>query len=38
LLDDPARRARMGIRARQWAVAHFDWQALSRQALQIFIP
>jgi phosphatidylinositol alpha-1,6-mannosyltransferase len=38
LLDDPARRARMGIRARQWAVAHFDWQALSRQALQIFVP
>jgi phosphatidylinositol alpha-1,6-mannosyltransferase len=38
LLNDPARRARMGASARKWAVEHFDWQALSRQALQIMVP
>lgn len=36
LLSDPARRARMGDAARAWAVEHFDWSTLSRQAATIF--
>ena len=36
LLADPARRATMGEAARTWAVDHFDWVALSRQAETLF--
>jgi phosphatidylinositol alpha-1,6-mannosyltransferase len=36
LLDDPARRAAMGARGREWVLAHFDWAELSRQALSAF--
>jgi phosphatidylinositol alpha-1,6-mannosyltransferase len=37
LLSDPERRSLMGKRAREWAVGHFDWTVLSRQAMQAFI-
>src|SRR5262249_48559938 len=36
LLVDRKRRERMGWAARQWAVGHFDWAALSREAAQLF--
>jgi phosphatidylinositol alpha-1,6-mannosyltransferase len=36
LLQDPARRARMGVAARQWTVNHFDWDALASQAAELF--
>jgi phosphatidylinositol alpha-1,6-mannosyltransferase len=35
LLEDPARRAKMGGHAREWAVRRFDWQVLSRQAKEV---
>lgn len=35
LLEDRERRARMGARAREWVVEHFDWEVLSRQARRI---
>jgi phosphatidylinositol alpha-1,6-mannosyltransferase len=38
LLDDPERRSRMGRAARDWVVAHFDWEALARRAEEIFSP
>ncbi len=36
LLEDPARRARMGACARRWVVEQFDWENLSRQARAVF--
>jgi phosphatidylinositol alpha-1,6-mannosyltransferase len=36
LLPDRERLARMGDAGRQWAVEHFDWAALSRQALDLW--
>ncbi|HTN04021.1 MAG TPA: glycosyltransferase family 4 protein, partial [Planctomycetaceae bacterium] len=36
LLADPTRCQTMGLAARQWAVDHFDWTALSRQAAELF--
>jgi phosphatidylinositol alpha-1,6-mannosyltransferase len=36
LLADAGRRARMGRAARDWAVAHFDWAVLARQAERLF--
>jgi phosphatidylinositol alpha-1,6-mannosyltransferase len=36
LLQDQARRERMGALARQWAVEHFAWDVLSRQAADLF--
>jgi phosphatidylinositol alpha-1,6-mannosyltransferase len=35
LLPDRERLARMGDAGRRWAVEHFDWAALSRQALDL---
>jgi len=36
LLSDRARLDQMGAAGRQWVVEHFDWGALSRQALELF--
>src|SRR5207245_855592 len=36
LLSDRARLDRMGAAGRQWVAEHFDWGALSRQALELF--
>jgi phosphatidylinositol alpha-1,6-mannosyltransferase len=36
LLADDSLRAVMSQSARSWATSHFDWQALSQQALEIF--
>jgi phosphatidylinositol alpha-1,6-mannosyltransferase len=36
LLGDPARLAAMGQAARPWVVDQFDWDALSRQAADLF--
>ena len=36
LLQDDARRDRMGTLARQWVVEHFAWDVLSRQAADLF--
>jgi phosphatidyl-myo-inositol dimannoside synthase len=36
LLQDEARRERMGTLARQWVVEHFAWDVLSRQAADLF--
>lgn len=36
LLADPTRCQTMGQAAREWAVVHFDWTALSRQAAELF--
>jgi phosphatidylinositol alpha-1,6-mannosyltransferase len=36
LLADPARLARMGTEAREWVVERFDWEALARQARDLF--
>lgn len=36
LLGDPALRERMGEAARRWAVEHFNWTTLSRQAHSLF--
>lgn len=36
LLSDPARLDQMGAAGRQWAAEHFDWGALSQQALKLF--
>jgi phosphatidylinositol alpha-1,6-mannosyltransferase len=36
LLSDRARLDRMGAAGRHWAAKHFDWGALSQQALQLF--
>jgi phosphatidylinositol alpha-1,6-mannosyltransferase len=38
LLADPARRARMGARAREWILERFDWPGLTRQARSLFAP
>jgi phosphatidylinositol alpha-1,6-mannosyltransferase len=38
LLDDSARRARMGAAARTWAVERFDWAVLTREAQELFAP
>lgn len=38
LLEDPERRARMGARARAWAVERFDWTVLTDQARSLFAP
>jgi phosphatidylinositol alpha-1,6-mannosyltransferase len=35
-LLDSSLRARMGVAARAWAAAHFDWEALSQQAAALF--
>jgi phosphatidyl-myo-inositol dimannoside synthase len=35
LVDEPL-RARMGVSAREWVASRFDWDALSRQAAQLF--
>jgi phosphatidyl-myo-inositol dimannoside synthase len=35
-LLDSALRARMGLAARAWAAAHFDWEALGQQAAVLF--
>jgi phosphatidylinositol alpha-1,6-mannosyltransferase len=36
LLQDDARRERMGTLARQWVVERFAWDVLSRQAAELF--
>jgi phosphatidyl-myo-inositol dimannoside synthase len=36
LLGDAARRERMGRAAREWAVARFDWSALTARAAELF--
>jgi phosphatidylinositol alpha-1,6-mannosyltransferase len=36
LLQDPEHLAKMGRAARPWVVERFDWEALSRQAAQLF--
>jgi phosphatidylinositol alpha-1,6-mannosyltransferase len=36
LLEEPGRRARMGESGRAWVVQQFDWQALARQARELF--
>lgn len=36
LLGDADLRARMGVQARRWACKHFDWNALGRQAADLF--
>lgn len=36
LLTNHARRHHMGIAAREWVVARFDWDSLAQQACQIF--
>lgn len=36
LLDDSARRATLGERARHWVVERFDWTVLSAQARELF--
>ncbi len=36
LLQDDARRSRMGTLARQWVAEHFAWDVLSRQAADLF--
>jgi phosphatidylinositol alpha-1,6-mannosyltransferase len=38
LLGDSDQLARMGRAARPWVVDHFDWDALSRQAAEMFRP
>jgi phosphatidyl-myo-inositol dimannoside synthase len=36
LLRDQGRRAAMGAAARRWVVSRFDWEALTRQAKEVF--
>ena len=36
LLEDAARRAAMGLRAREWVLERFDWPVLMRQAAALF--
>jgi len=36
LLSDPAELRAMGARGREWVCAHFDWDALSRRAAELF--
>lgn len=36
LLSDPAGLRAMGERGREWVCAHFDWDALSRRAAELF--
>lgn len=36
LLADPERLVKMGEAGRRWAVEHFDWEALTRQAATLF--
>jgi phosphatidylinositol alpha-1,6-mannosyltransferase len=36
LLNAPERRASMGQCGRRWAVEHFDWEVLTRRAIDLF--
>jgi len=36
LLSDPAELRAMGARGREWVCTHFDWDALSRRAAELF--
>jgi phosphatidylinositol alpha-1,6-mannosyltransferase len=38
LLNNPERLAHMGTAARAWVVEHFDWEALSCKAAELFRP
>ena len=38
LLLDEDRRHRMGDLARTWVVQRFDWEALTKQAYELFVP
>ena len=38
LLNDPARRARLGAKGREWVTSRFDWRVLARDASLLFRP